>query len=91
MFSVIFIVSIIIDCCFGGILDCDTQFGQSPGGYGAIWCADEGGSCNGPGRVYYGEHLTWTYKDLTAHQSISCSNDAFGCDPLVAFTKRCYS
>ena len=90
----------IIINCFGAIWDCDNRFEhQSPETStgntdpAGVWCADEGqGSCTGPGRVYYGAHLTWTYVDyLDDDESIDCTNDAFGCDPLFGFRKKCYS
>ena len=98
--SFIYIVYVeIIVSCFGQIWNCDNKFEhKSPvtstgvDDPAAVWCANEGGSCEGPGVVYYGTALTWTYSDyIDDHETISCSNHGFGCDPLVAFTKKCYS
>ena len=91
---------LIVNLCLGAIWDCKNRFEHKtpsasfgindPAG---VWCADEGkGSCSGPGVVYYGSDLTWTYSDYLADgESISCTNGAFGCDPLFAFKKKCYS
>ena len=58
----------------------------------AIWCANENnGLCVGPGRLYYGSGETWAYKDLNVGEGISCSNSAFGCDPLPGIAKKCYT
>mmetsp|Transcript_4530 Transcript_4530/g.3964 ORF Transcript_4530/g.3964 Transcript_4530/m.3964 type:complete len:315 (+) Transcript_4530:101-1045(+) len=96
MFHLILISMVsMINICLGAIWDCDTSYSKYP--QSAVdppageWCADEGGSCSGPGVVYYGSQLTWTYSDYIADgESISCSNEGFGCDPLLAFTKKCY-
>merc|ERR1712062_777963 len=59
---------------------------------GANHCSDEnGGQCLGPGRIYYGDALTFTYEDVEAGKTISCSNSAFGCDPLPLWKKKCFN
>lgn len=80
--------------CSAAIWDCNTRYEHKhpQSDKGAQWCADENsGSCNGPGRVYYGAALTWTYKDISSGNSVYCSNGDFGCDPLFAFKKQCWS
>ena len=85
-----------IDFGYGAIWDCDNVLTGSTSpkalyGDDVSLCANEGdGSCKGPGYVFYGAHLTWTFKRIGIDESISCSNSDFGCDPLLAFTKQCY-
>eukprot|EP01083_Nonionella_stella_P293979 999598_1 len=84
------IVSVVIGCCFGWI-DCDQNrmYWLIPEiSAGATWCADEGRLCKGPGKVYYGQLTNWITKDI-GDESIPCSNEYFGCDPLIG-PKRCY-
>ncbi|GCE14764.1 hypothetical protein KTT_46230 [Tengunoibacter tsumagoiensis] len=52
-------------------------------------CADEGGVCtvNGTAQVRYGANGTYITKTVT--DSIFCSNDAFGSDPLPNVVKHC--
>jgi len=86
----LFTIGNLVSC---GILDCDNRYESASPSFsdGAFKCADEGsGSCYGPGKVYYGDALTWTYKYLVAGESIFCSNEAFECDPLDLFVKKCY-
>jgi len=80
--------------CDGAIWDCNgRQEGSHMSWHGADKCANEGGNeyCTGPGRIYYGDGLTWTYKDLGEGQRVGCNNGAFGCDPLPLFPKKCYN
>ena len=53
------------------------------------WCADEGGSCFGYGRVYYGDGGVWTYQEIYGDW-IACNSAAFFCDPLPGTGKKCY-
>jgi len=88
-----YITAIVFDHAKAAIWNCNNRYEHKnpESSEGAVWCADEGGSCSGPGRVYYGAHLTWTYVDyLDDGQSIDCSNDDFGCDPLWGTRKKCY-
>ena len=91
--SLIITISLIANCCFSAIWNCPSnnryEHKNPESNEGAIWCADEGGYCTGKGRVYYGSALTWTFKDVTGN-GIRCDNNAFGCDPLYLFKKRCY-
>jgi len=80
--------------CDGAIWDCNgRQEGSHMSWHGASKCANEGNNeyCTGPGRVWYGDGLTWTYKDLRDGERVGCNNGAFGCDPLPLFQKKCYS
>ena len=93
MLFIITLSLVIFNYVFGGILDCDNKYqSKDPEkAEDAVWCADEGGSCSGPGRIYYGWALTWTYIDLNYGETIDCNNGDFGCDPLDLITKKCYS
>jgi len=60
--------------------------------HGAYMCANEEDEvCQGPGRIYFGDALTWTYKDFGEGESVGCNPDGFGCDPLSGFEKKCYN
>ena len=75
-------------------LQCPLYNDDNPSDEGALLCADEGGNCVGPGRIYYGSEIygqQWTYKDIAIHDSIDCSNAAFECDPVPGYPKQCYS
>ncbi|GCE14763.1 carbohydrate-binding protein [Tengunoibacter tsumagoiensis] len=61
----------------------------TPSSDGWTKCADEGGVCtvNGTAQVRYGANGTYTTQTVT--DSIFCSNDAFGGDPLPNVVKHC--
>jgi len=89
--------------CLGAIWDCDNVYiGISeshivketliaPKDFGAFRCTGEGGGCHGPGRIYYGAALSWTYKDATANGYVYCGDNFMGCDPLDGIHKECYN
>merc|ERR1712186_134001 len=78
-------LSLLLCVSHGAIWDCSgTLEWTHPARGGANHCSDEnGGECLGPGRIYYGDALTFTYEDVEAGKTISCSNSAFGCDPFT--------
>lgn len=69
-------------------------------------CAEEGGSCECPGRVLYGasqgkatspyvafqgfNERPYTYKEFAPNGKIDCTNAAFGSDPLPGVKKECF-
>ena len=99
LYTSIFSLLAACNLVFGDLSDCDNQYGTGLGTdnpidneAGLIHCAEENdGSCQGPGRVYYGTEDAhyWTYHDLEDGESISCTNNAFGCDPKPGFKKQC--
>merc|ERR1712242_235604 len=92
--SVLLLVSLISSLCQGAIWDCGNKHEGSHPQWAtqenARKCADEGGKCFGPGRVYFGDALTWTYKYVDEGRSINCNTRDFGCDPLPWWKKSCY-
>ena len=76
--------------------DCDDADGVDPSNLGAVHCAvevhdgDESEFCDGPGIVYYGHGTHWVTIELGDGESIVCSNDAIGCDPIGGEEKNCY-
>ena len=88
-------ITLIINCCFGWLRDCDQQLWVWLGAIGSPddgpreHCAVEGGYCSGAGQVIYGDANQWAVKDVT--NGIWCNNDAFGCDPVPLIKKNCYS
>jgi hypothetical protein len=57
---------------------------------GAVYCADEGGTCSfsGTATVYFGANNSFFYKTSISN-SIACNNSTFG-DPANGVSKKCY-
>ena len=95
LYTIIFSLLTIGNLVSCSILDCENKhLGVNPVSFDSniVHCSDENdGSCQGPGRVYFGHRTSWTYKDLEDGESISCANTAFGCDPVPGYPKQCYS
>ena len=64
--------------------------GGTGGGTIGAECASEGGTCSfsGTQEIWYGANGTYAKK--TATNSIACTNDAFGGDPVPNVAKKCY-
>ena len=77
----------ISDTC-GGVQECTSTVPLPPD---YTKCADEGDTCNFSGTtdVAFGENGKYTIKTGVTN-SIACTNEAFGCDPIPNTEKKCH-